>query len=115
MNQIQINNTGIKVELSVFMFKEDGVHYAYCPELDLIGYDHSKDGARKSFEWVLKDYLEYTIEKGTLEQDLLKHGWRKAKAGNVTIPTPSSLLRRSQMKKIFGKSEFSKYSIPVTL
>ena len=27
---------------------------------------------------VLKDYLDYTVENGTLEQDLLNHGWRKS-------------------------------------
>jgi len=77
MNTIEINNKGIKVDVSVFLFKEDDVFHAYCPELDLVGYDYTEDGAKKSFEWVLKDYLNYTVENGTLEQDLLNHGWRK--------------------------------------
>ena len=55
-NTIEINNKGIKVDVSVFLFKEDDVFHAYCPELDLVGYDYTEDGARKSFEWVLKDY-----------------------------------------------------------
>ena len=115
MNTIKINNTGIKVDVSVFLFKEDNVFHAYCPELDLVGYDYTEDGAKKSFEWVLKDYLDYTVEKGTLEQDLLSHGWRKSKSGKVTEPTPTSLLRRSQFRKVLGKREFRKYSIPVLL
>ena len=92
MNTIEINNTGIKIDVSVFLFKEeidvsvflfkeDDVFHAYCPELDLVGYDYTEEGAKKSFEWVLKDYLEYTVENGTLEQDLLSHGWRKSKSG----------------------------------
>lgn len=115
MNTIEINNTGIKVDVSVFLFKEDDVFHAYCPELELAGYDYTEEGAKKSFEFVLKDYLDYTVENGTLEQDLLSHGWRKTKAGRVAEPTPSSLLRRSQLKKVLGKREFSKYSIPVLL
>jgi len=115
MNTIEINNTGIKIDISVFLFKEDDVFHAYCPELDLVGYDYTEEGAKKSFEWVLKDYLEYTVENGTLEQDLLSHGWRKSKSGKVSEPTPTSLLRRSQLKKVLGKREFSKYSIPVLL
>lgn len=115
MKTIEINNTGVKATLSVFMFKEDDIFHAYCPELDLVGYDRTEEGARKSFEWVLKDYLDYTTTNGTLEQDLLNHGWRKAKSGKVEEPTPSTLLRRSQLKKVLGKSEFNKYSIPVTL
>ena len=115
MNTIEINNTGIKIDVSVFLFKEDDVFHAYCPELELVGYDYTEEGAKKSFEWVLKDYLDYTVENGTLEQDLLNHGWRKTKAGKVAEPTASSLLRRSQLKKVLGKREFSKYSIPVLL
>ena len=115
MKRIEINNTGIKVDVSVFLFKEDDVFHAYCPELDLVGYDYTEEGVKKSFEWVLKDYLDYTIENGTLEQDLLSHGWRKYKSGKVAEPTASLLLRRSQLKKVLGKREFSKYSIPVLL
>lgn len=115
MKTIEINNTGIKVDVSVFLFKEDEVFHAYCPELDLIGYDYTEEGAKKSFEWVLKDYLEYTVENGTLEQDLINHGWRKYKSGKVAEPTASLLLRRSQLKRVLGKREFSKYSIPVLL
>lgn len=114
-NTIEINNKGIKVDVSVFLFKEDDVFHAYCPELDLVGYDYTEDGAKKSFEWVLKDYFDYTVKNGTLEQDLLNHGWRKLKSGKVSEPTPASLLRRSQLKKVLGKREFSKYSIPVLL
>ena len=81
----------------------------------MVGYDYTEEGAKKSLEWVLKDYLEYTVENGTLEQDLLSHGWRKSKSGKVSEPTPTSLLRRSQLKEVLGKREFSKYSIPVLL
>ena len=115
MKTIEINNTGIKIDVSVFLFKEDDVFHAYCPELDLVGYDYTEAGAKKSFEWVLRDYFDYTVENGTLEQDLLNHGWRKSKSGKVSEPTPTSLLRRSQLKKVLGKREFSKYSIPVLL
>ena len=79
MKRIEINNTGIMAELSLFMFKEGDVFHAYCPELDLVGYDYTEEDAKKSFEYVLKDYLDYTIQNGTLEQDLINHGWKKSK------------------------------------
>ena len=94
MNTIEINNTGIKIDVSVFLFKEDDVFHAYCPELDLVGYDYTEEGAKKSFEWVLKDYLEYTVENGTLEQDLLSHGWRKSKE-KVKVWVPELIIRNS--------------------
>ena len=37
--------------------------------------DYTEEGAKKSFEFVLKDYLDYAVENGTLEQDLMNHGW----------------------------------------
>ncbi len=77
MNAIEINHKCIKVDVSILFFKKDGVFHAYCPELDLVGYDYTEEGAKKSFEYVLKDYLEYTVGNGTLEQDLMNHGWRK--------------------------------------
>ena len=106
MNTIEINHTGIKINVSVFLFKEDEVFHAYCPELDLIGYDYTEDGAKKSFEWVLKDYLDYTVENGTLEQDLLNHGWRKTKAGKVTEPTATSLLSNTLTNLGKDKQDF---------
>ena len=37
--------------------------------------DYTEEGAKRSFEFVLKDYLDYTVENGILEQDLINHGW----------------------------------------
>ena len=55
MYTIEFNNKGIKVDVSIYIFKKDDVFHAYCPELDLVGYDYTEEGAKKSFEWVLKD------------------------------------------------------------
>lgn len=76
MKTIEVNSDGMKLQLSVFLFQEEGVYHAYCPELDLVGYDYTEAGAKQSFNYVLKDYLDYTTQNGTLEQDLLAHGWR---------------------------------------
>ncbi|MCR5455944.1 MAG: hypothetical protein K6F33_13225 [Bacteroidales bacterium] len=48
MKRIEINNSGIWVEFSLLMFKEDNVYHAYCPELDLVGYDYSEEDAKVS-------------------------------------------------------------------
>lgn len=115
MRTIEINNNNIKANLSVFLFKDGEVYHAYCPELDLVGYDYSEEGAKKSFEIVLKDYFDYALKNGTLDKDLLEHGWKKSKSGEISEPTYSVLLRTSQLKDILSRSEFSKYSIPVAL
>ena len=120
MNTIEVSNKGIRVNVSVFVYKDtnypDGDMYiAYCPELDLAGYDTTNRKARKSFEYVLKDYLEYTMENNTLEADLLEHGWKKYKNGRIAEPTYSEMLKRTQLKSILSQSKFNKYSVPVTV
>lgn len=80
MSTIRKIGKNISVEVSVFVYKDKDypngdMFIAYCPELDLSGYDTTNRKARKSFECVLRDYLDYAIENGTLEADLLGHGW----------------------------------------
>lgn len=118
MKTIEVSNKGIRVNVSVFVYKDadypDGDMYiAYCPELDLTGYDTTNRKARKSFEYVLKDYLDFTLENNTLEADLLDHGWKIFKDGRIVEPTYSEMLKRSQLKSVLKQNQFNKYSVPV--
>ena len=120
MGTIKKSKGNLSLELSVFVFKDadypnGDMFIAYCPELDLSGYDETEAKARKSFEFVLKDYLEYTTENGTLEQDLLSRGWRKYKNGRIVEPTYSAMLRKSQLKNVLSQDSFRKYSVPLTV
>lgn len=51
-------------------YPKEGLWIAYCPELDLYGYDYGKGAAIKSFGVVLHDYFDYVSINGTLEGDL---------------------------------------------
>jgi hypothetical protein len=120
MGIIKRSANNISLELSVFVYKDidypkGDMYIAYCPELDLVGYDTTNRKARKSFEFVLKDYLDYTIQNGTLEEDLIEHGWRKFKNGKLAEPTYHEMLKRSQLKSVLSQNRFSKYSIPVSV
>lgn len=118
MGTIRKIGNNISVKVSVFVYKDRSypqgdMYIAYCPELDLTGYDTTNRKARKSFEYVLNDYLEYAIENGTLESDLLEHGWRKLKDGSIKEPTINEMLKRSQLKKVLEQSSYNKYPVPV--
>ena len=118
MSTIKRLGNNVSVEVSVFVYKDmeypnGDMYIAYCPELDLVGYDTTNRKARKSFEYVLQDYLEYTIENGTLEEDLMEHGWRKFKNGRIAEPTYTEMLKRTQLKPILRQSKVTKYSYPV--
>ena len=117
MGTIQVNGNSVNAELSVYLYKDDSypngdMYIAYCPELDLTGYDVTKAGAKSSFEVVLKDYLDDTIKNNTLEEDLLAHGWTKKK-GCISGPTYPSMLKKSQLVKVLRQKKFSKYSKPL--
>lgn len=118
MSTIKRSGSNISVEVSLFVYKDlnypnGDMYIAYCPELDLAGYDTTNKKARESFMFVLKDYLDYTAEKGTLESDLLKHGWKRQKNGKIVEPTYTEMLKRSQLKSVLNQKRLSKYSVPV--
>ena len=75
MNAILIDGNTIKISVSVFVFKEGETYIAYCPSLDLSGYDTTEEKAKSDFEYMLKDWLKTQSDNKSLEQDLKIHGW----------------------------------------
>lgn len=65
----------IEFNLSIFLWEEDSVTYAYSPALDLTGYGLSKEEAKESFETVLHEFIKYTHNKKTIFQELENLGW----------------------------------------
>lgn len=118
MSVIKTSDGAISVEVSVFVYKDKDypagdMFIAYCPELDLAGYDTTNRKARKSFEYVLKDYLDYAVKNGTLEEDLLAHGWKKLKKGGIKEPSLNNMLKYSQLKSVLERRTYNKYSTTV--
>ena len=83
----------IKVNIDVIFFKEDGKVIAYSPALDLSAYGSSLKDAQKSFDSVFKIYIEETDKKGTLIEDLLKHGWT-IQTNPVPVFTPPKMEKK---------------------
>lgn len=73
---IKKNSNLINVRLLLIHFKdENDVHFIYSPHLDLTGYGKDLTEAKKSFEIVFDDFIDYTLKKKTLGQVLTKLGW----------------------------------------
>lgn len=120
MSTIKSDKQGIHVELSVFVYLDKNhpdkdVWIAYCPELDLVGCDHGKEAAKKSFEFVLQEYLDYTLQNNTLERDLIAHGWKKYKNGKLVEPTYKAMVRQGRLDNVATLQNYSKYSLPMTI
>ena len=98
------------VRLSIYFFEEKKVSLAYCPSLDLVGYGKNEVEAKKSFEIVLKGFIAYTVNKGTLQKELERLGWNiSGTKKNRKIKSPEIeklLVDREQFKDIFKKKSF---------
>ena len=73
---ITLSGKEISVSVSVFLFKEGDTYIAYCPSLDLSGYDTTEDKARADFEYMLLEWLHEQVTNGTLQEDLSRQGWK---------------------------------------
>ena len=95
----------LEVSVSIYVFKENDVYVAYCPSLDLSGYERTEEAACRDFEYVLGEYAKFQMQHGTLNEDLTRHGWevmqRRAKG-----PELGKLLRKTQLRDVFKKQEY---------
>lgn len=118
METLKVNSDKIHGQLSVFVFKDNqhpakDVWIAYCPELDLAGYDHGEKAAKESLKYVLSDYFDYALKHNTLEKDLLSYGWRKYKDGKLIEPSYKDLVKDGKLDDVISQETYTKDSISV--
>jgi len=65
----------VTVGANVLLWKEDAIHYAFSPSLDITGYGKTESEAKRSFELMLDEFLDYTHSKGTIFKELERSGW----------------------------------------
>ena len=111
-NSIVFGDKGVDITVSLFIFKEGETHIAYCPSLDLSGYDYTSDGACSDFEYMLTDYLKHQLENGTLRADLISHGWKFSDVKASEPELSDMLVSNSQLRKIvalsYSKTNYNK-------
>ena len=109
-NYITVHNGQIDVCLDVVFFMENNVWIAYAPALDLSGYDYTEDGAKRSFQIVLEEYLRYSVQNHTLENDLAQHGWNKKKEEQFSSLDFLGLLSQNERLRGVVGNDYSKHS-----
>lgn len=83
----------VTLGMNVLVWKEEGIHYAFCPSLDITGYGKTEAEAKRSFEVMLDEFLEYTHNKGTIFKELERLGWTvNKKKKRVKAPEHHELL-----------------------
>jgi hypothetical protein len=101
----------VKCKLPIIIFEEGNCHIFYCPALDLSGYGNTESEASNSFNKVLSEYFRYTMNKGTLSEDLRRHGWtlRTSLKKRATPPSLGKLLETNEdFSRIFNNHDFRK-------
>ena len=90
----------VKVGLILLLWEEDGISYQYSPELDITGYGKSELEAKSSFEYTLKDFIGYTLKKGTIFDELERLGWTtNKKKKRLHAPEENQLLEDNETYK----------------
>jgi hypothetical protein len=110
-NTISKDGKHLRINIDLIEFIEEGVHFFYSPALDLTGYGNSKEEAIKSFELTVEEFFRFTHEKGTLEAELKRLGWKKHRKADQPFSAPSltSLTRNNkQLEHILNFQEFNK-------
>lgn len=103
------NQGDVKVDLLLVHFEdENNINFIYSPHLDLSGYGKDLDEAKKSFEIVFEDFIDYTIKKKTIGAVLTKLGWKLKgsvkKPKKVLAPSIASIIGENKyVSEIFDK------------
>ena len=90
----------VKIGLTLILWKENEIYFQYSPQLDLTGYGKSANEAQSSFEQTLKDFINYTLNKDTLFDELERLGWTTNKRKKrLRAPEEEQLLEDNETYK----------------
>ncbi len=110
------NKSGnIKVKLLLFHFQDEkNIHFIYSPHIDLTGYGKNIAEAKKSFNIVFEDFIDYTLKKKTLGKVLSILGWKlkgsTKKPKKILAPSITSVIKENRyVSEIFDKYPVNTY------
>lgn len=94
--ELNHNTDKINVMLEVLVFQEENIFIAYSPALDLSACGNTEKEAKNEFEVVLKEYIEYCLNKKTFFDDLRAHGWTVKSKKRIKSPSDEKLLKSNE-------------------
>lgn len=107
------NASNINVSVITISFIENGVHIFYSPQLEIYGYGDTEYSAIESFNYHLGEFLNYSYNKNSLHDELMRLGWKLKKGSKknpkqITAPTFSDLIKSStSLKEIVNNHNFN--------
>lgn len=90
----------VKANIVLLSFKESDNFIIYSPHLEVTGYGKSEDEAMQSFNHSLAAFLDYTVNKKTLHEELASLGWQLKKGTSknpkrINAPSWRELLKNN--------------------
>ena len=103
-------NKRVDVNVLIVTFIEDSLFYYYAPQLDVYGYGQTETESKESFEITLHEFFRFTLNKGTLQDELKRLGWKlQKKTKAISAPDFTQLLQSSpDLKDIVENRSFTK-------
>jgi len=116
--RMDYKNKSVNINLGMYLFKEGRSYIVYCPALDLSAYGDSEIDAKQSFVDVFEITLKYMLDKKTLKDDLINHGWQIKSMHQKKIKAPSldaMLKNNDSFREILEKKEYRTYKQAVEI
>jgi hypothetical protein len=100
----------IDINVDVYIWEEDNIHFVYAPALDLTGYDKSEKKAKESFTHVLNETIKYMHNKDSIFNELERLGWAvNRKKKRVSAPNIQELMEDNEsFKDLLNKPDYRK-------
>ncbi len=106
----------IIVSLDIISYIEDGCRIIYCPALELSGYGKTKAAAEESFMITLHEFLDFTLEHGTLTKAMEELGWKLEAGGAVVPPSMKEMYSsRAELQDLISERSFTKRRSNISL
>ena len=110
--RLDYKDKSLNVSLGMYLFKEDKSYIVYCPALDLSAYGDSEEQAKNSFADIFAITIKYMLNKNTMKEDLIKHGWQIKSLNQKKIKAPSfeTMLKNNEsFREILENKDYIKY------
>lgn len=110
--RLEYKDKSVNVRLGMYLFKEGDSHIVYCPALDLSAYGDSEEQAKKSFSDILAITIKYMLNKNTMKEDLINHGWKikSLKQKKIKAPSFDDMLKNNEsFREILENKNYETY------
>jgi len=110
--KLDYKDKSVNVSLAMYLFREEKSYIIYCPALDLSAYGDTEEHAKDSFADVFEITIKYMLNKNSIREDLLNHGWqiKSLKQKKIKAPSFETMLKKNNLlREILQNKEYTTF------